>query len=192
MVWYCRWMLVMCMIFRIKRFWMTAGRGEWSLPILTWVRSGWRCHMNQQFYAEKLRFDIQQRGDRWKPCHIGVMFSEPMYPSPATWQASMKMLTSLSMWLASPLSQVGELSLTDDFGERHLTHPFPSHPPTGISSDPRNVFMRRVKTKPASGYANKQYIASTGSALSCLWFVGGFGAVGSWNDMTIKVTIFDL
>ena len=32
----------------------------------------------------------------------------------------------------------------------------------GISSDPRNVFMRRVKTKPASGYANKQYIASTG------------------------------
>ena len=32
----------------------------------------------------------------------------------------------------------------------------------GISSDPRNVFMRRVKTKPASGYASKQYIASTG------------------------------
>ncbi|CAK8990089.1 unnamed protein product [Durusdinium trenchii] len=32
----------------------------------------------------------------------------------------------------------------------------------GISSDPRNVFMRRVKTKPASGYASKQYVASSG------------------------------
>ncbi|CAK0825377.1 unnamed protein product [Prorocentrum cordatum] len=31
-----------------------------------------------------------------------------------------------------------------------------------ISGDPRNVFMRRVKTKPPSGYANKQYIASLG------------------------------
>ena len=58
--------------------------------------------------------------------------------------------------------------------------------PTGISSDPRNVFMRRVKTKPASGYANKQYIASTGGALSCLWFAGGFGAVGRWHEMAIN------
>ena len=82
MVWYCRWMLVMCMIFRIKRFWMTAGRGEWSLPILTWVRSGWRCRMSQQFDAEKLRlFNIQQSGT-WKPCHIGVMFS-PFPPTPS-------------------------------------------------------------------------------------------------------------
>jgi len=29
-----------------------------------------------------------------------------------------------------------------------------------INADPRNVFMRRVKSKPASGYANKQYVAS--------------------------------
>ena len=29
-----------------------------------------------------------------------------------------------------------------------------------ISSDPRNVFMKRAKAKPASGYASKQYIAN--------------------------------
>jgi len=29
-----------------------------------------------------------------------------------------------------------------------------------INSDPRNVFMRRAKAKPASGYAHKQYISS--------------------------------
>ncbi|CAE7232354.1 Hydin [Symbiodinium sp. CCMP2456] len=32
----------------------------------------------------------------------------------------------------------------------------------GISSDPRNVFTRRAKMKPASGYASKQFILSTG------------------------------
>eukprot|EP00929_Paragymnodinium_shiwhaense_P012789 TRINITY_DN120685_c0_g1_i1.p1 TRINITY_DN120685_c0_g1~~TRINITY_DN120685_c0_g1_i1.p1 ORF type:complete len:3365 (+),score=726.60 TRINITY_DN120685_c0_g1_i1:1028-10096(+) len=31
-----------------------------------------------------------------------------------------------------------------------------------INGDPRNVFMRRVKAKPASGYASKQYITSLG------------------------------
>jgi len=31
-----------------------------------------------------------------------------------------------------------------------------------INSDPRNVFMRRVKMKPASGYASKQYVTSLG------------------------------
>ena len=66
----------MC-IFRITRFWMTARRGEWSLPILTWVRSGWRCQMNQQFYAEKLRFDIRQSGKWWKPCHISYLCHFP-------------------------------------------------------------------------------------------------------------------
>lgn len=34
----------------------------------------------------------------------------------------------------------------------------------GISSEPRNVFMRRVKSKPASGYACKQYVASAGKS----------------------------
>ena len=46
--------------------------------------------------------------------------------------------------------------------------------PAGISSDPRNVFMRRVKTKPASGYASKQYIASTGN----LGYLGDTGGPG--------------
>ncbi|CAJ1453525.1 unnamed protein product [Effrenium voratum] len=32
----------------------------------------------------------------------------------------------------------------------------------GISSDPRTVLLRRVKTKPASGYASEQFIAFTG------------------------------
>eukprot|EP00928_Gymnodinium_smaydae_P044401 TRINITY_DN29620_c0_g4_i1.p1 TRINITY_DN29620_c0_g4~~TRINITY_DN29620_c0_g4_i1.p1 ORF type:complete len:3072 (+),score=826.41 TRINITY_DN29620_c0_g4_i1:896-10111(+) len=31
-----------------------------------------------------------------------------------------------------------------------------------INSDPRNVFMRRAKNRPASGYANKQFITSLG------------------------------
>lgn len=33
-----------------------------------------------------------------------------------------------------------------------------AHP--AINSDPRNVFMRRVRSKPASGYASKQYVTS--------------------------------
>jgi hydrocephalus-inducing protein len=31
-----------------------------------------------------------------------------------------------------------------------------------INSDPRNVFMRRIKSKPASGYASKQFVSSLG------------------------------